>query len=98
MAPAFGYECAHDVWIGCLSQRDNQTALPMVKEAKLTAASKHISIFYHLKRKKVEQGNIVIQQIPFEKSLSEIVTKGRKAHNKLGNLIRINLGRSDTNV
>lgn len=73
---------------------DKQIALQMAQEAKLTEASKNISIYYHFILEKVEQGYIVLRYVPSENNIADILTTGLggQACNKLAKLLGIILG------
>lgn len=70
-----------------------QTALQIAQDSKLTEASKYISIYYPLIREKADQGDIILQYVPFVDNRADIWTKGLggKAHVKLTTLIGIDM-------
>lgn len=72
---------------------DNQTALEMAQEARLTKASNHISIYYHFIREKVEHGHCSSQYVPSEDNVADIMEKGISgpAHIKLPSLMGMEL-------
>lgn len=54
---------------------DKQRALQMAKEARTSGASKHIAIYYHLIRDKVERGKILLKYVPSMDNVADIFTK-----------------------
>lgn len=54
---------------------DSQTSLQMTQDTRLTEATKHISIYYHCIRDKVQQGNIVLKYVPSEEIFPDFLNK-----------------------
>lgn len=72
---------------------DNNTSLQIAREARLKEASKHILIYKHFIKEKVEHGDIALKCVPSTDNLADILTKGLggQPHNKVAILMGIYL-------
>ena len=67
--------------MGCADQgptlilEDNQGAIAMTENERITPRTKHISVKYHFVRHAVKKGTIVIEYCPTEEMLADIMTK-----------------------
>lgn len=64
----------------------------MAQDARMNKTENNIAIYYHF-IKKAEQGDIVLQYVPSEDNLANILTKGLggQDNNKLSKLIGIDI-------
>jgi len=54
---------------------DNQGAIVLAKDNKYHSHTKHIDLLYHFIRKAVEDWKILVNYIPTEQNLSDVLTK-----------------------
>jgi hypothetical protein len=64
---------------------DNQSAIKISKNSVLSNRTKHIDIKYHFSRERVDDGTVVLEYIPTEHMLADVLTKavGSTVLNKL---------------
>jgi hypothetical protein len=55
---------------------DNQSAIQIANDAKISDQSKHISVHYHAVREAVQSGKLTILYVPSADNLADICTKG----------------------
>jgi hypothetical protein len=70
---------------------DNAGAIALTKNTKHNAHIKHIDIRHHYIRERVDDGDIVVHQIPTSDNIADIFTKplGRVAHRRICILLRL---------
>ena len=54
---------------------DNQAAIDLIRDGRITQRSKHIAVHHHFVREKFEQGELLIRHTPSDENQADICTK-----------------------
>ena len=83
---ACSYSASHLVWtknalnelgLPCVSKlyTDSQSAIPIIKDHRISARTKHISVHYHYTREHHAKGNFTVSHVASKDNLADVCTK-----------------------